>query len=259
MPFVPVTFSIQQGDEPPLGPDVTPDTPVDVIEEADDGGLLVGWWERDADVVEVVSVQPPETLDNTLGKPANFRNALRGFEDSLEILAIRVTGRTEHGVVGTDDTTEPSMCKYAKVSLKPVENEIAGLAEFAADVRFRTHPPRVDLRAFDQPMRLAHRKLCFGPGSGPLRGTTCRLYSPFSAARTGRTGRCLIGEFPSGTALLRGPIRAKSRRRWGFLARFPRILRFLGRGGARKPLQRRGFVLRSALCRLGSLPGGAGA
>ncbi len=61
-----------------------------------------------------------------------------------------------------------------------------------------------------------------------LRGTACRLCCPFSAARTGRTGRRLIGEFPFGTAcsgVQFGPNLVTGE---GFLARFPRNLDFLG-------------------------------
>ncbi|MDA0834623.1 MAG: hypothetical protein O3A29_15220, partial [Planctomycetota bacterium] len=78
---------------------------------------------------------------------------------------------------------------------------------------------------------------------------------PFSAACTGRTGRRLIGEFWPGagcSGVQFGPNLVTSE---GFLARLQGNSRFLGRGGARKPLQRRASQLYSGARRLGRLSG----
>jgi len=76
---------------------------------------------------------------------------------------------------------------------------------------------------------------------------------PFSAARTGRTGRRLIGEFcPGGTSREPNSVQILSPAR-GFWLDPQEIWDFLA--GGRTPLQRRPFQLHSGVCRLGRLPG----
>ena len=74
------------------------------------------------------------------------------------------------------------------------------------------------------------------------------LWCPHRPNRLRPDGRILAGD-----GLLVSPTRAKYPQQRALPARFSRNLGFLG--GARKPLQRRGFLLRSGLCRLGRLPG----
>lgn len=114
-------------------------------------------------------------------------------------------------------------------------------SRFVADAECRGHLSAAESQRLGVTDRLLSR-------------TARRLRCPFSAARTGRTGRRLIGEFPFGTALLRGPIRAKSRHRRGISG--PIRKKFgISSGGARKPLQRRASQLNSRACRLGRLSG----
>jgi hypothetical protein len=91
-----------------------------------------------------------------------------------------------------------------------------------------------------QPIRRADAQRCghlsavesqrLGVTDRLLSSTARRLRCSFSAARTGRTGRRLIGEFWPGACCSGAQFGPNPVTGEGFLARFPRNLGFLGRG-----------------------------
>src|ERR1035437_8618419 len=126
--------------------------------------LFIHWRNGQPDVVEVVGVEPPETLNDALRSLAKFHPASRSAIHGFKVASFHIADGSEYCVVGTDQPALRREREHAEMRFEPIQDDVARTANLRANARLRDEPLFLNARTRNKPPLLTHGQASFLTG-----------------------------------------------------------------------------------------------